>query len=58
MKSRRYDPTGARYMQGNSPPYPDTGEELESVLRASYWLALTATWIVIAGLSLSILMGV
>jgi len=58
MKTRRYDPTGTRYMQGSGRGYPTTPDALENALRASYWLALTATWIVIAGLSLSILMGV
>ena len=58
MKTRRYDPTGTRYMQGSGERYPTSPDALESALRASYRLALGATWIVIAGLALSILMGV
>jgi hypothetical protein len=58
MKTRRYDPTGRVYMQGNGSRYPTSPDALETALRASYGLALTATWIVIAGLALSILMGV
>jgi hypothetical protein len=58
MKTRRYDPQCKAQQQGTGYPYPDTGEELEGVLRASYGVALFGTWIVIAGLALSILMGV
>ena len=58
MKTRRYDPSGTRYMQGNGRGYLDTGATLENALRASYGLALVATWIVIVGLAFSILMGV
>ena len=58
MKSRRYDPTGSRYMANDGRGYPTSPDALERALRASYRLALIATWIVIAGLSLSILMGV
>ena len=58
MKTRRYDPTGNVYMTNAPTRYPTTPDALETALRASYGLALTATWLVIAGLSLSILMGV
>lgn len=58
MKTRRYDPSGRVYMRGNAPPYPAEGGALESALERSYGLALAAVWIVIAGLSVSILMGV
>jgi len=58
MKTRRYDPTGTRYMQGSGERYPTSPDALESALRASYRLALGATWIVIIGLSVAILMGV
>ena len=58
MKSRRYDPTGARYMQGSGVRYPTTPDALEIALRASYGLALLSTWLVIAGLAISVWMGV
>ena len=58
MKSRRYDPSGTRYMQGSGERYPSSPDALEIAVRASYGLALLATWIVIAGLGVSILMGV
>ena len=58
MKTRRYDPSGTRYMQGSGDRYPTSPDVLETALRASYGLALGATWIVIIGLSVAILMGV
>jgi hypothetical protein len=58
MKSRRYDPSGRAYMSGDGRGYPTSPDMLESAVARSYGLALTAVWIVIAGLSLSILMGV
>ena len=58
MKTRRYDPSGTRYMQGDGRGYPTTPDALENAVRASYGVALFGTWIVIAGLALSILMGV
>ena len=58
MKTRRYDPTGTRYMQGSGRGYPTSPDALESALRASYGLALGATWIVIIALTVSVLMGV
>jgi len=58
MKTRRYDPTGARYMSNDSERYPTNPDALEIALRASYGLALLSTWLVIAGLALSVWMGV